>query len=154
VPCPYFAHTSSIIERPSVSVRPSPSSHPASRWACGHAECRCLAPFLAMQVTCFLPWQWDMQKIPMQIVPVKLLWRFPSLYMLVHSWKWPLIFTHKRLVQLEQLGFSRRWTKLLAKLAREEIPDAGFRYTFATLLRDLNGSISSWKLWSTESPVP
>lgn len=54
-----------------------------------------------------------------------------------------VVFTHKRLVQLEQLGFSRRLTKILAKLAREEIPDADFRYTFATGLRDLNGSISS-----------
>ena len=37
---------------------------------------------------------------------------------------------------------------LLAKLAREEIPDADFRYTSATGQRDLNfnGPISSCKL--------
>lgn len=54
-----------------------------------------------------------------------------------------VVFTHKRLVQFEQLEFSRRLTMLLAKLAREEIPDADFRYTSATGLRDLNGFISS-----------
>ena len=54
-----------------------------------------------------------------------------------------VVETHKRLVQFQQLGFSRRLTMLLAKLAREEIPDADFRYTSATGQRDLNGSISS-----------
>ena len=103
MPCPYFS------ERPSVSVRPSPSSHPASRWACGHAECRCLAPFLAMQVTCFLTRQWDMQKIPMQIVPVKLLWRFPSLYMLVHSWILKLFVSTKGWFNFNNWGFQGDW---------------------------------------------